>query len=36
MCPLCAKTLGDLENWHGLLEFDVVPTGSVYSFGYEF
>lgn len=26
----------DLENWHGLLKFDVVPAGSVYSFGYVF
>jgi len=26
----------DLENWHGLLEFDVVPAGSVHGFGYVF
>lgn len=26
----------DLESWHGLLEFDVVPAGSVYGFGYVF
>jgi hypothetical protein len=25
-----------LEDWHWLLEFDVVPAGSVYGFGYVF
>ena len=26
----------DLESWHGLLEFDIVPAGSVYGFWYVF